>query len=1026
VNEVGVAYVRLRSDSTGYQSEVERGVRAGFSNVRNIIGGAFAAAGVFEGAKHIIEAAAEHQSAFAVVDQTLKNAHQSTELYGQSVEALLEKEARLKGFSDESLASSFIRLVSATKNSATAYRDLGLAEDVARARHIDVAVAALALSRAEQGSTQSLSRLGIVLHGVNQNVGELKQRHDEAVAAGAKFDAQQKLIYANALQVAAAQDKVANRVAALAAVQDRFGGSAAKFAQTASGQFQRTEQDIHQLEVSVGEHALPVVNDLAEGIGKYATELANSQTVQDAVSAGVHDIAGFYGEFRDVVVTIGPPLLDVATGVERVTSAIGAPALVTAIGTYKALGIATAAVATAEAFYTRALIAGQPAKIEATAANVALAASETAVAVEGEAASVGGLGTFARGVGALALGGGSAVGLAIAGVSVLAGGLVYLGTREGDIQRATDSLRSSFDLLGGALNKTRELVDAVAQSKVDVALAKDAKAAADQAVREAEAREKATRGTKDHASAVLVLKTARDQDAAAALQITQSEERRTQAAAAQRTNEKNIQQGRRDTLATTIALADAERSRDETLTRQRFAGSGTPSTSPVFRGNVAALDAQASQDFVKRIADTAGQLQAKNPGLATSLRLLEQFTQSIGTLPSKKQIDFILDPSRAHQSLNVVERELLQGEGLKTAAKRGGHDVGAALGDGVAQGIIDRDVKTVQAMVDHVLAAIGAGKNAADAHSPSRRAANEIGLPLAQGIVVGINTGAPEVQAALHGAIDQAITQGGQQVADAINQAKQNLNTIGGSIAASIGDIFSKPLQKEQAALTAEQNRLTLNQLKRSVILPGGRTLSTNDAAAERQLRQLAGHPGTNQPTLQAFLLQFEQARLAVQQDQATAKGTAATRTIADLTDRFNRGDISGAAVSRGISAVLAKNHIDIARVAKIDGIAYADNFVAELKGIRDQVQAFVGVPKLPGAGLVPSIVRPLDTLKQVTQTIAEQQKQRDSYQLSEAKKQTALLKTLNEKQQAAKFIASLPRGERAAVAAALNGAAGP
>jgi hypothetical protein len=323
VNELGSAYVRLRSDSSGYQAEVERGVKAGFANVRHIVGGAFAAAGVFEGAKAVIESAAEHQSAFAVVDQTLENARQSTELYGTSVEALLEKEARLKGFHDEDLASSFVRLVSATHDSARAFKDLGLAEDVARARHIDVTVAALALSRAEQGSTQSLSRLGVVIHHNNSAVAELKHRHDEAVASGAKFNAQQKLIYQDALLQVAAQDKVTGRLQAFDIVQQRFGGSAAKFAQTASGQFQRTEQDIHQLEVAVGAHALPIVNDLAEGIGKYAVELTHSELVQSAVAAGLHDIVVIGVDLRDVLREIGPkwPLPVQETRRRRVVSA---------------------------------------------------------------------------------------------------------------------------------------------------------------------------------------------------------------------------------------------------------------------------------------------------------------------------------------------------------------------------------------------------------------------------------------------------------------------------------------------------------------------------------------------------------------------------------------------------------------------------------------------------------------------------------------------------------------------------------
>jgi hypothetical protein len=1031
VNELGSAYVRLRSDSSGYQAEVERGVKAGFANVRHIVGGAFAAAGVFEGAKAVIESAAEHQSAFAVVDQTLENARQSTELYGTSVEALLEKEARLKGFHDEDLASSFVRLVSATHDSARAFKDLGLAEDVARARHIDVTVAALALSRAEQGSTQSLSRLGVVIHHNNSAVAELKHRHDEAVASGAKFNAQQKLIYQDALLQVAAQDKVTGRLQAFDIVQQRFGGSAAKFAQTASGQFQRTEQDIHQLEVAVGAHALPIVNDLAEGIGKYAVELTHSELVQSAVAAGLHDIVVIGVDLRDVLREIGPPLLDIATVGAQVVSAIGAPALIAATGTYKVLGVATAAVATAEAFYQRALLAGMPVKAEATAANAALASSEVAVAGAGDAAAAGGLGAFARGVGALGLASaGGVTGVAVAGLAVLAGTFVYLGTRESDIERSTNELRTAFDLLGGSLNKTRALADAVAQSRIDVALAKDARAAADAAVQQAAARERETRGTSDHAAAVLALRTARDQDRAAALGVTQAEERHNHATNQQIANERAIREQRKESLQATLDLAAAEHDRNAAIERGRFGTNLSPAQEGLRSAATSALDAQASAQFIKTLADNAERLQAKNPGLATSLRLLEQFTRDIGTLPSRKEIQFILDPSHVHQSLGTIERELLTGaQNAAVTAARGGHDIGSALGDGITAGIDGRSDAVEAAMKATVGRAHEAGRAAAEAHSPSRRTAREIGLPLAEGIVVGINTGAASVQSALKDVVGQAVEQGAQQLRDSINQAKQNLNSIGGTIAGDITQILNQPLQAEQQRLTASQNRLTLDQLKRSVILPGGRTLSGNDAVAERQLRALAGRPGTNHGALQGFLLQFEQARLAVRGDQATAAGNAATRSIADTADLANRGVISASEANRRITRLLARDHITFAKVGRENGIAYLDGFKAQLEGFREQLQALVGAPRLPGSGLVPSIVRPIDTLKQVTQQVAQAQKQRDQEAQAERKKQTAeqkkhtkQLEKIAAQQAAAKFIASLPKGEQAAVAKALAG----
>jgi hypothetical protein len=95
-------------------------------------------------------------------------------------------------------------------------------------------------------------------------------------------------------------------------------------------------------------------------------------------------------------------------------------------------------------------------------------------------------------------------------------------------------------------------------------------------------------------------------------------------------------------------------------------------------------------------------------------------------------------------------------------------------------------------------------------------------------------------------------------------------------------------------------------------------------------------------------------------------------------------------------------------------------------------VQALVGAPKLPGSGLAPSIVRPIDTLKDVTQQIASAQRDRDEQakaqreqQLTESKKHTKALETIAGQQAAAAFIKSLPKSQQAAVSAALAGTGG-
>lgn len=318
----GELYVKLRPDSSGFTSEAEGPIAAAGKDLSKVFLAAFAVGGIAETIKGVVTAATEHQSAFAVLGTTIANAGASNKLYGESIEELLEKEARLKGFSDEDLASAFQRLVSVTHDSGKAFTDLGEAEDLARFRHIDLATAALALAKAEQGSATSLQRYGIIVPKVTTDVDALRAKYTQLQEAGVKLDAAQKAAYQSALLVAAAHDKQATSAAALAEVESRVGGAAQTFADTASGQFARLQQDFHQFEVAIGAQLLGALAGASDSLGTFFTKLAANKEVErdfatfvGDVSTGFHDIAG-------VVRTVGPPLQKVSDALGGVDHAL--------------------------------------------------------------------------------------------------------------------------------------------------------------------------------------------------------------------------------------------------------------------------------------------------------------------------------------------------------------------------------------------------------------------------------------------------------------------------------------------------------------------------------------------------------------------------------------------------------------------------------------------------------------------------------------------------------------------------------
>ncbi len=381
---VGEAFVRIRPLVTpgGFAAESEGAVAAAGTRLGTVFAAAFAAVGVATLVKSVVGAAVDHQAAFAVLARTVQDAGASNTLYGQSLESLLSQEARLKGFTDEELASAFQRLVSVTHDSSAAFKDLQAAEDLARFRHIDLATAALAISKAVQGSTTALQRYGLVVPKVTQAEDALKLSRDQAVAAGAKITAGDKLLYEQRLQQAKAADKLATEEEALQIIQQRTGGTAATFADTAAGQFARLGVDLHQFKVAVGTDLLPLLTGAAEGLGAFLQKASQSPGVMHEAQTAAHDVGEAFHVTGDIVKTVGPILLDVTDkfgGVTRTVELLGAALIASKAASWLAgIGAAETAAAAGTAAQTAAL----------TAFTVALEANTAALATN-DAAVVG-------------------------------------------------------------------------------------------------------------------------------------------------------------------------------------------------------------------------------------------------------------------------------------------------------------------------------------------------------------------------------------------------------------------------------------------------------------------------------------------------------------------------------------------------------------------------------------------------------------------------------------------------------------
>ena len=197
----------------------------------------------------------------------------------RSIDNLVKQQAALKGFSVGDVATALGKLESVTKNSAASFKLLGAAENLARGTGKDLSVSALAVQKAYEGSATSLARYGIIIKPVTTDVENLKEGWAAARDAGETFTASQVAGQAVQLKRATLADKILTGQEAIAAIQQRFGGESAAFAQTAAGEWDRLKVSVDQLEVSIGTALLPTITAGIGDLTRWATELANSATV---------------------------------------------------------------------------------------------------------------------------------------------------------------------------------------------------------------------------------------------------------------------------------------------------------------------------------------------------------------------------------------------------------------------------------------------------------------------------------------------------------------------------------------------------------------------------------------------------------------------------------------------------------------------------------------------------------------------------------------------------------------------------
>lgn len=292
--------VEIIGDSGKLEQSMKRGDTAvtGFSSH---LGGLVKTAGLALGAGALggialvldksVKAAIEGQKSQAALDTALKATHQSVTAMTPALESAQDASRKL-GFADEDTRTALAKLEIATGSTTKSIQDLGVAQDIARLKHISLATASQTLAQAMTGSQRAAKQLGINVIPVTANLDALKKSGmDLTTTEGIAAEAHAKLA-----------DKMATSQAVIAAVTDKVHGQAQAFADTAAGGMEQFHAQLGHLEEGLGNTLLPILTGVLDWVnGNWPTISKVFDIVFGAIGDAVNAVKPYFEDFMGFV-----------------------------------------------------------------------------------------------------------------------------------------------------------------------------------------------------------------------------------------------------------------------------------------------------------------------------------------------------------------------------------------------------------------------------------------------------------------------------------------------------------------------------------------------------------------------------------------------------------------------------------------------------------------------------------------------------------------------------------------------------
>lgn len=278
------------------------------SGVSALAGPGFLAGALIGGSVDIgVKAAEQEQAAQANLANAIRDTGNARKISKKALDDYLASEEHATGFTRDQVTQTLSMLIRSTGSLTTARKDEAIMANIARARQTDLSGAYMLVVKASEGNVGALKRLGIEVPKVTTYENMLKDAHVKASTA----------LKEHAKQL----DENATKTEVMRVVTQKFAGDSAAYMHTFGGETATLKNTFHDLEVEIGDKAIPMLTNLFGWIEKEKKAIQDSQTAHkifhdtlDALKriwadlvAGVHVFIDLmHNKFaRDMTIAIG-------------------------------------------------------------------------------------------------------------------------------------------------------------------------------------------------------------------------------------------------------------------------------------------------------------------------------------------------------------------------------------------------------------------------------------------------------------------------------------------------------------------------------------------------------------------------------------------------------------------------------------------------------------------------------------------------------------------------------------------------